>query len=529
MRIGVDVGGTNTDTVLMEGNSVVGWHKSVTTTDISSGITEAVSCLLETASCDPGMIDSVMVGTTQFINSLVERKGLLEVAVLRLASPSGHSVHPKIGWPEALATAVGDHTFLLPGGYEFDGREVSPFDEREVRKAAKEVKRKGLRAAAISSTFASLNSGMEARAAAILLEENPGINITLSSEIGRVGLYERENSTILNAALSRLSQRIVHSFHRAFKELGMNTLLYISQNDGTLMKSDFVRKFPVLTFASGPTNSMRGAAFLSNTENAIAIDIGGTTCDVGVLQHGFPRESSLDVDICGVRTNFRMPDILSVKLGGGTVIANVDELLLQDNPELSKISLGSESVGNQLTRKALVFGGDTLTATDVAARTNPDLEIGDSQGIRHIPFKLAAAIENKIHRLCETAMDSMKTSAGPVPVILVGGGHILIKHPLAGCSKLIRPEYASVANAIGAAISQVGGEIDHIYSYAKLSREKALADARQNVIDRVVQAGGNQETLRFIDIDETALNYLPGEAVRVRAKAVADLASQTIC
>ena len=529
MRIGVDVGGTNTDAVLMDGSSVIGWYKSETTADISSGIVAAITYLLDATDCGPDMIENVMLGTTQFTNSLIENKDLLEVAVLRLASPSGHSVEPKIGWPERLAKVTGDHTFLLPGGYEFDGREISAFDEKEVREAAKEIKRRGLRAAAISSTFASLNSEMEIRAAAILLEENPGINITLSSDIGRVGLYERENSAILNAALTQLSRQTVQSFHQALRELGILAPFYISQNDGTLMKSEFVRKFPVLTFASGPTNSMRGAAFLSSVEDAIVMDIGGTTCDVGVLQHGFPRESSVDVDIGGVRTNFRMPDILSVGLGGGTIIHNAQELLLQDNSDLSTIVIGPESVGYQLTEKALIFGGDTLTATDVAVITNPDLDIGDRQRIQHIPPNLVAAIEEKIHCLCETALDRMKTCAGDVPVILVGGGHILIKRPLKGCSELIRPEHASVANAIGAAIAQVGGEIDHIYSYQKLSREQALADARQNVAGRVIQAGGDQDTLRFIDIDETALNYLPGEAVRVRAKAVANLISRTSC
>ena len=529
MRIGVDVGGTNTDAVLMDGSSVIGWYKAETTADISSGIIAAIACLLDATGCRPDMIENVMIGTTQLTNSLIENKGLLEVAVLRLASPSGHSVEPKIGWPGALAKAVGDHTFLLPGGYEFDGSEVSAFDEKEVRRAAKEINRRGLRAAAISSTFASINSEMEIRAAAILLEENPGINITLSSDIGRVGLYERENSTILNAALTRLSHQIAHSFHQALQELGILAPFYISQNDGTLMKSEFVRKFPILTFACGPTNSMRGAAFLSGVEDAIVMDIGGTTCDIGVLQHGFPRESSVDVDIGGVRTNFRMPDILSIGLGGGTVIHNAQKLMLQADPRLSEIAIGPESVGYQLTRKALTFGGDTLTATDIAVVTNPDLDIGDRQRVQHIPSGLAAAIEEKIHGLVETALDRMKTSAGEAPVILVGGGHILIKRHPAGCSELIRPEHASVANAIGAAIAQVGGEIDQIYSYQKLSREQALADARQNVIERVIQAGGNQDTLRFIDIDEIALNYLPGEAVRVRAKAVANLTSGTSC
>ena len=452
---------------------------------------------------------------------------VLEVAVLRLASPSGHSVEPKIGWPDALAKAVGDHTFLLPGGYEFDGREVSEFDEEKALEAAKEIKRRGLSAAAVSSTFATLNSEMEVRTAAILLKENPHINITLSSDIGRLGLYERENSAILNAALSRLSHRVVSSFRIALQKLGIHAPFYISQNDGTLMKSSSAKKFPIFTFASGPTNSMRGAAFLSGLEQAVVMDIGGTTCDIGVLQGGFPRESSTDVDIGGIRTNFRMPDILSIGLGGGTIIHNAQELLLQDNPDLSGIAIGPESVGHQLTGQALIFGGDTLTATDIAVITSPGLELGDRHRVHHIPSELAAAIEEKIHRLCETALDRMKTCAGDVPVVLVGGGHILIKRSLKGSSKLIRPKHASVANAIGAGIAQVGGEIDHIYSYKKSGREQALAHAKKNVIERVLQAGGNQDTLRFIDIDETALNYLPGEAVRIRARAVADLLSTT--
>ena len=525
MRIGVDVGGTNTDAVLMEGKSVISWSKSETTSDISSGIFEAVAILLDKTNLNPGKVENVMVGTTQFVNSLIENKNLLEVAVLRLGSPSGHSIPPRIGWPESLANSVGEHTFLLPGGYEFDGREVSSFDDWQVSKAAKEIARRGLRTAAISSTFAILNAEMEMRAAAILLDENPDLVITLSSEIGRLGLYERENATILNAALSQISSQVVESFHQALRELGILSPLYISQNDGTLMKSDFVKKFPILTAASGPTNSIRGAAFLSGVEEAIVMDIGGTTCDVGVLQHGFPRQASMDVIIAGVRTNFRMPDILSIGLGGGSIVRNAQQLLLQDTPEPSTVEIGPESLGAELTKKALIFGGNVLTATDVAVATNPDINIGDRQRVRHLPPGVVAAMEKKIHCMFETAIDRIKTSAGEMPVILVGGGHILIKHPLIGCSELIRPDYASVANAIGAAMAQVGGEIDRIYSYEKSGREKALADARDKAKDRVIRAGGNKDTLRVIDIDETALSYLPGEAVRVRVKAISDLTS----
>ena len=88
------------------------------------------------------------------------------------------------------------------------------------------------------------------------------------------------------------------------------------------MGAEFAEQFPVLTFASGPTNSMRGAAFLSGVDDAIVVDIGGTTSDVGVLQKGFPREATVAVEVGGVRTNFRMPDVFSIGLGGGSLVVD---------------------------------------------------------------------------------------------------------------------------------------------------------------------------------------------------------------
>ena len=81
-------------------------------------------------------------------------------------------------------------------------------------------------------------------------------------------------------------------------------------------------QFPVLAFSSGPTNSMRGAAHLSRNQDAIVVDIGGTTTDVGVLVNGFPRPASTRVNCGGVTTNFRMPDVLSIALGGGSIVSN---------------------------------------------------------------------------------------------------------------------------------------------------------------------------------------------------------------
>ena len=162
--------------------------------------------------------------------------------------------------------------------------------------------------------------------------------------------------------------RTVEGFKAALNELQIEAPFYISQNDGTLMNADFAADYPVLTFASGPTNSMRGAAFLSQLKDAIVVDVGGTTTDIGVLQHGFPRVAGLAVDIGGVRTNFRMPDTYSIGLGGGTII--------QSDP----LKVGPQSVGYRLTEEALVFGGNTLTTTDVIVAAGHEA-IGDQSHV----------------------------------------------------------------------------------------------------------------------------------------------------
>src|SRR5690606_2845048 len=158
----------------------------------------AIKAVLADSQVDTAAIQAVMIGTTHFTNAFVEARGLLPVAVIRLASPSGEALPPMIGWPKALRQAVEGQIHMLPGGYEFDGRELAPFSEAKVRAAARQINRAGLKAVAISSVFAPINSEMEERAAAIVREECPDVKITLSGSIGRIGFLERENATIMN-------------------------------------------------------------------------------------------------------------------------------------------------------------------------------------------------------------------------------------------------------------------------------------------------------------------------------------------
>ncbi|MHA1571955.1 MAG: hydantoinase/oxoprolinase N-terminal domain-containing protein, partial [Alphaproteobacteria bacterium] len=395
MRIGIDVGGTNTDAVLMDGAAVKAWHKTPTTADVESGVDAALRSVLEQSATAPQAIEAVMIGTTHFTNAVIERRRLLEVAAIRFGLPATRALPPFSAWPEDLADVLGRHSYMLHGGHEFDGREIAPLDEAGLMDAIADIKSKGLRSVAISSVFSPVRDEMEQRAQAILLNEIPDIRVTLSHEIGRIGFLERENAAIMNASLADLAKQVVTSFRGALRRLSIEAPFYISQNDGTLMSPDFVAKYPVLTFASGPTNSMRGAARLAAEKDAMVVDIGGTTSDVGMLMHGFPRESSVAIDIGGVRTNFRMPDVLAIGLGGGSRVHDDGN------------RIGPDSVGYQLTKQALVFGGNTITTTDIVVAAGI-ADIGDRSRVADLAPILIERALTTMHEMVDEAIDRMK-------------------------------------------------------------------------------------------------------------------------
>jgi len=513
MRLGIDVGGTNTDAVILdEDDRLLAKHKTPDTDDVITGIARAVLEVVQQADVDPRDVTHAMLGTTQVTNAIIERRGLARVGILRLGAPATRAIKPLAAWPEDLREAVEGPAEILPGGVEYDGRPISTFDEAAVRRAVREMK-DGVEAFAVSSVFSPVRSDDEKRAAEIIAEETAdGVPVSISSEIGSIGLLERENATVLNAAVTPVARRVVGAFEGALEQLGIDAELFLSQNDGTLMSLDYALRYPILTIACGPTNSIRGAAFLSGMGDAIVVDVGGTSTDVGVLSSGFPRESAVAVEIGGVQTNFRMPDLFSLGLGGGSVVRSD-----------GGVRIGPDSVGYALTREALCFGGTTLTMTDVAVAQGA-AEIGDRERIS-APGEVVEAAQERSVGMFEEAVDRVKTSAEEVPVIAVGGGSILFPDELAGVSRVHKPEHFEVANAVGAAIAQVSGTVDRVFSLADRSREDALEEARKTAFEEAVRAGAHEDSLEVVEIEEVPLAYLPGNAVRIKVKAAGRLES----
>lgn len=516
LRIGIDVGGTNTDAVLIRGRDILAATKQRTTADVTSGVTDAIQAILEESNVPPSEITAVMVGTTHFVNAFVQRKELQPVAILRIGLPMTSGIPPLVDWPDELRDVVGEHIYMIGGGSYYTGVDYAPLDKDAIKQAAAEIENRGLTAAAISSVFAPIRPDLESQAEEILREVLGDIHVTLSHQVGGIGLVERENAAIINATLHRLADKVVSALEGAIDSLGMNAQLYLTQNDGTLMGTESARQYPVTTCSAGPTNSIRGAAFLSQSDNAIVVDIGGTTTDVGVLAKGLARETSESFDLGGVRTNFSMPDVLSIGLGGGTVVRMNDD---------EGIELGPESVGFRLLEEAQVFGGSTLTTTDIAVARG-QIALGDASLVSSMPMTRLDAISRLIHQRVESAIDQLKTSATDIPVILVGGGSVLVDGDLQGASEVIKPEHGTVANAIGAAIAQVGGRVKRLFDFSgEGGRDAAIAQATEEARANAIAAGAAPDSLHVVDIEEYPMPYMQSDAVDVRVRVVGELGS----
>ncbi|RVT93474.1 hydantoinase/oxoprolinase N-terminal domain-containing protein [Sphingomonas crocodyli] len=509
-RIGIDVGGTHTDAVLIDGSRVLGAVKTGTTADVLSGVRTALSKLLDQTGCERSAISAVVIGTTHFTNAVIERRALEKVGALRIGLPASASVPPFSAWPSDLVAEVRGQAHMVAGGHEYDGRPIVDLDRVAIRDAARRMADAGLQSVAITSVFSPLTNAFEKEAEEIIAAEMPGASITLSHQLGRIGLLERENVAVLNASLQQLARKTVAAFGEAMRESGIEAPFFLTQNDGTIMPATMAMRYPVWCFASGPTNSMRGAAFLSGLEDAVVVDVGGTTSDIGYLTSGFPREANSAVDIGGVRTLFRMPDLLSIALGGGTEIST------------DGARIGPKSVGFRLVEKGLVFGGDTLTSTDIACAAGR-IDLGDRSLVKHLAPELVARTLERMGNMIAEGVDRMKTEAGDVKLLAVGGGSFLIPDHVEGCAEVIRVEHHAVANAVGAAIAQASGEVDQIFS--NLSREQAIHTAREDAEGRALAAGAAPGSLKVVDMEDMPLSYLPGDARRVRIRVVGEIAA----
>ena len=508
IRIGVDVGGTNTDAVVMKGKKFLGGAKSPTTSDILTGVENAIKSALSESNTSSDDVDVLIIGTTHFVNALVQRTKLAQTGVIRMCLPSGSSILPFADWPNSLISGMKGAYKLIKGGYEMTGDEISQLDHDELISAARELRDMGCNQIAISSVFATVRGDMEQEALEILTKEMPDLSITLSKSIGGMGLLERENAAIINASLRPLAAEVIDSFKLLKKSLDLSCPMFFTRNDGTLIEAKEVVELPVLTFACGPTNSMRGAAFLSGLQDALVVDVGGTTTDVGEVKDGFPRLAGTSVMVADVRTNFAMPDVISIGLGGGSIVATKEPM-----------AIGPVSVGHELLQKATVFGGDTLTATDLAVAAGR-CEVGSNN-----PPSISS-IDKLIEILDKMVSDQVaraRTSNKAIPVIAVGGGSVMMPNEIDGL-EVITPKNNDLANAVGAAIAQVSGQVSRVILLNdEIDRDSAIKDVTEEATRIAVKRHADPNSISVLTLSDMPLSYLPGNNLLINVTVVGDL------
>lgn len=297
-------------------------------------------------------------------------------------------------------------------------------------------------------------------------------------------------------------------------KIGLQCPLYLSSNEGHLLTFSEALKFPIRIFSSGATNSIRGAALLAGDQigpnGCIVVDIGGTTTDVGyLLKNGYPRLAKSYTDLAGVKINLEIPSVESIGLGGGS--------LVRISEDGKQASVGPESVGHDILSKALCFGGSVMTATDIASSSGA--QIGTTKV--ELPESTVVKAKEAIKRMLEVTIDQTKFSPDPCSVILVGGGSILCPDTIDGVDKIILPEYAGVANAIGAAMAKISGSSEFVVKTDDTSAE--IAKAKVLAIDDAVSRGGDRNQVTVLNEHATGIPYSDGKVnIRVDVACAAD-------
>ena len=507
-KIGIDVGGTNTDIVLVDAEtSIVAYAKVTTTSEVNDGIRIGLKQIINDTQINSEDISGIFLGTTHAANAIHQQNQLYRVGILRIAGHHPHSIPSCYTWPEPLKKALYVGTETVDGGFECHGDVITPINPAQIRKAIENLLKKKMESLGIVGVFASLNPCHELLAKEIALDMTKGkIPISLSHQIGGAGFIERENSTILNAALKCVMSNIFKNLVATCSSLGIACPIWVTQNNGSILDLAHAIEYPVLTISAGPTNSFIGGVKLAKVEDAIVIDIGGTSTDIGVVRRGIPRQCLNNSKIGGISLNFSMPDVHSIALGGGSHI----------QIERNKVEIDSKSCGSRTFIDSVSFGGKQLTLTDIA------LVLGyvEIPGAR--PKNVTIS-----HRGCKVVMDDalrkiyeLISKIGPeersLPIIMIGGGSSLLPKNLLG-GRCIIPPYANVANAFGAALAEISATVDTVVSL--MERERVLGDLQQQAIQAAIQKGADFKTIKVAEIEILPYHYIPNQMARVIVRA----------
>lgn len=369
-RLGVDVGGTFTDLLLLEEATGRFWrHKTPSTPhDSSEGVLKGVQEICDQAGVSLGDVGVFLHGTTVATNAVLEGKGarvglvvteghrqVLQIA--RSLVPGGLAAW--IVWPKPEPMAKLEDTVEIRGRMDAEGREVRPLDEADIRQQLQYLKDQGVQAVTVSLMNAYMNGAHERRVGEIAAEILPGVPVSLSHQVlPEMQEYERTLTTVANAAVRPVVGKYVANLRSRLQEVGMKSRMALLRSDGGLMSSEKAEEHPVSLLMSGPAGGVAGALWVAKSaglHNILTLDVGGTSTDVALIENGEPR-CVRTTDVAHLTVRASSLDVKSVGAGGGS-IAMV--------PELTRaLRVGPASAGAVPGPVAYGMGGTLPTVTD---------------------------------------------------------------------------------------------------------------------------------------------------------------------
>jgi N-methylhydantoinase A len=412
MYLGIDIGGTFTDLVLMDEQGEVTTTKALTTPgQLEVGLFDAISLAAESKGLGTDELLSKIItfghGTTQATNALIERDGALTglittrgfgdtLALQRLKGFTADVPVDQLGWysrrrhpqpivPRHLVEEVVERV-------DHAGQVLVELDEAGVREAVKRLASQGVETFAVALLWSFRNPAHERRVREVIEEVCPQAYVSLSCEVAPVlGEYERTSTTALNSYLALKVVEYLRKVDTLLRKRGFDGNFFVLNSAGGVMPTHEAAEKPVLLVTSGPTGGVMGSLELANAigfRNVITTDMGGTSFDVALIVDGRPVVSA-NHEAGGFHLNTPMIDIRAIGAGGGS-IAQVDNKLLRIGPESASARPGPVCYGR---------GGTRVTVTDadvVLGIIDPDNFLGGRMKLDH--DAAARAIDEQIAR-----------------------------------------------------------------------------------------------------------------------------------
>lgn len=401
--LGIDTGGTHTDLFLIDRESRQAWTAKAPTTPANplEGILHGIDLVLTSSGANITHLDELIYGTTLVTNMLVQQqavkaglittKGFRDVLEIGRAYRTGNIYDMHMDQPQPLVPR--DLRLEVAERIDFRGNLLEPLDEKGCRDLVRTLKARGVESIAVCLLHSYVNPSHEQHIRSIISEEYPEAYVSLSCEVNPVFReYERTSTTVVNAYVIPSMIEHLNDFDVQAAKKGLRSRLYMMQANGGKASFRVARERPVHVTNSGPIGGAIAGAYVARLvgyPNAITLDMGGTSCDVALIEGGEPSFTAESI-VAGYPVQILTIDLSIVGAGGGS-IAWLDSG--------GGLRVGPQSAGADPGPVCYGLGGTEPTVTDanlVTNRLNPDYFLG---GGIHLDFHAAErAIDERIAR-----------------------------------------------------------------------------------------------------------------------------------